>query len=49
MRVKNTWACSYCTQPNNTTINNNKHDPDRLSMNKYCKFCKKHTVHKETR
>ncbi len=26
-----------------------KNDPDRLEMNKYCRFCKKHTVHKETR
>ncbi len=24
-------------------------DPDRLEMNKYCKFCKKHTLHKETK
>ncbi|MFR2180871.1 MAG: 50S ribosomal protein L33, partial [Hominilimicola sp.] len=24
-------------------------DPDRLEMNKYCKFCRKHTLHKETK
>ena len=23
--------------------------PDRLEMNKYCRFCKKHTLHKETK
>ena len=22
---------------------------DRLEMNKYCRFCKKHTLHKETK
>ncbi|MBR0028296.1 MAG: 50S ribosomal protein L33, partial [Clostridia bacterium] len=22
---------------------------DRLEMNKYCKFCRKHTLHKETK
>ena len=21
--------------------------PDRLEMNKYCRFCKKHTLHRE--
>ena len=26
-----------------------KNDPDRLEMNKYCKFCRKHTLHKETK
>ncbi|MGL5514039.1 MAG: 50S ribosomal protein L33, partial [Sporomusa sp.] len=24
-------------------------DPDRLEFNKYCKFCKKQTPHKETK
>lgn len=28
---------------------NKKNDPDRLEMNKYCKFCKKHTLHRETK
>lgn len=28
---------------------NKKNDPDRLEMHKYCRFCKKHTAHKETR
>ena len=31
------------------TTKNKKNDPDRLEMNKYCRFCKKHTVHKETK
>ena len=26
-----------------------KNDPDRLEMNKYCRFCRKHTLHKETK
>ena len=26
-----------------------KNDPDRLEMNKYCRFCRKHTVHRETK
>ena len=28
---------------------NKKNDPDRIEMNKYCRFCKKHTPHKETK
>ena len=31
------------------TTKNKKNDPDRLEMNKYCKFCRKHTLHKETK
>ena len=46
MRVKITLACSECKQRNYDT---KKNDPDRLEMNKYCRFCKKHTLHKETR
>ncbi|MBR5753789.1 MAG: 50S ribosomal protein L33, partial [Clostridia bacterium] len=23
--------------------------PDKLEMNKYCRFCRKHTLHKETK
>ena len=48
-RVKVTLACSECKQRNYNTIKNKKNDPDRLEMNKYCRFCKKHTSNKETR
>lgn len=30
-------------------MKNKKNDPDRIEMRKYCKFCKKHTLHKETK
>ena len=49
MRVKVTLACTECKQRNYVTKKNKKNDPDRLEMNKYCKFCKKHTLHKETK
>ena len=49
MRVKITLACSECKQRNYDTVKNKKNDPDRLEMNKYCKFCRKHTLHKETK
>ena len=46
MRTKITLACTECKQRN---YNTKKNDPDRLEMNKYCKFCRKHTLHKETK
>ncbi len=49
MRVKITLACSECKQRNYDTKKNKKNDPDRLEMKKYCRFCRKHTLHKETK
>ncbi len=49
MRVKITLRCSECKQRNYNTMKNKKNDPDRLEMKKYCRFCKKHTVHNETK
>ena len=48
-RIKVTLACSECKQRNYNTMKNKKNDPDRLEMSKYCRFCKKHTSHKETK
>lgn len=39
MRVKITLACTECKQRNYDTMKNKKNDPDRLEMNKYCRFC----------
>lgn len=49
MRVKITLACTECKQRNYDTKKNKKNDPDRLEMKKYCRFCRKHTLHKETK
>ena len=49
MRDKITLACTECKQRNYTTRKNKKTTPDRIEIRKFCKFCKKHTVHKETR
>ena len=49
MRVKITLACTDCKQRNYDTKKNKKNDPDRLEMKKYCRFCRKHTLHKETK
>ena len=49
MRVKITLACSECKQRNHYTEKNKKNDPDRRERNKYCRFCRKPTLHKETK
>ncbi|HHT64579.1 MAG TPA: 50S ribosomal protein L33 [Clostridiales bacterium] len=30
-------------------MKNKKNDPDRKELKKYCKFCKGHTLHRETK
>ncbi len=49
MRENIVLACTVCKQRNYTTDKNKKTKPDRLEFEKYCRFCKKHTPHKETR
>lgn len=49
MRTRITLACTECKQRNYNTMKNKKNDPDRLEMNKYCRFCRKHTLHSETK
>ena len=39
------WVLDYL----NNTNKNKKNTPDRLELNKYCPFCRKHTVHNETK
>ena len=48
-RVKITLVCTECKQRNYDTKKNKKNDPDRLELNKYCRFCRKHTLHKESK
>ena len=49
MRFKVTLRGSECKQRNYTSMKNKKNDPDRLEMKKYCRFCRKHTTHNETK
>ena len=49
MRVKVTLACSECKQRNYDTIKNKQNNNERIELQKYFKFCKKHTLHKETK
>jgi large subunit ribosomal protein L33 len=42
-------SCSKCKRKNYATTKNKLHDPDRLELKKYCKFCREHTPHKESK
>lgn len=49
MRTLVTLACQDCKRRNYTTKKNKQNNPERIEFKKYCKWCKGHTVHKETR
>ena len=49
VRVKITLACTECKQRNYNMTKEKKNHPDRMETSKYCRFCKKHTLHKETK
>ena len=49
MRDIITLACSECKQRNYTTTKNKRTKPEKLEFSKYCRFCRKHTAHKETK
>ena len=43
------WPAPECKQRNYNNMKNKKNTPDRIELKKYCPFCKKHTVHRETK
>ena len=42
-------ACEDCKRRNYNTTKNKVNTPDKLEFKKYCRWCKKHTTHKETK
>ena len=44
-----TLACTECQRRNYHTSKNKKNVVDRLELSKYCKWCHKHTPHRETK
>lgn len=44
-----TLACTECESRNYTTKKNKRKHSDRLELMKHCPFCKKHTLHRETK
>ena len=48
-RMVITLACTECRERNYTTEKNRRNDPDRIELNKFCRRCRKHAVHREVR
>jgi large subunit ribosomal protein L33 len=49
MRDNITLACGECDRRNYTTTRNKKKQQAKLELKKFCRFCRKHTPHKETK
>ncbi|MEI6079962.1 MAG: 50S ribosomal protein L33 [bacterium] len=41
--------CSSCKRKNYVSDKNKTTTPDKLKIKKYCRSCRKHTEHKETK
>jgi len=42
-------ACEECKRRNYSTTKNKRRTTGKLEFRKYCRFCKTHTLHKETK
>ncbi|MHB1606698.1 MAG: 50S ribosomal protein L33 [Leptospirales bacterium] len=49
MREIITLACTQCKERNYSSMKNKRNTPDKVELNKYCRRCNDHTVHKETK
>ena len=46
---KGALACTVCGQRNYSMTPTQMGKSSRLEVNKFCKYCNKHTLHKETK
>jgi len=49
VRIAVTLACEDCKRRNYQTNKSKRNNPDRITLRKYCRWCKRHTSHRETR
>ena len=49
MREIITLECTECKRRNYTTTKNKRLHPSRVEFKKYCRWDRKHTIHKETK
>jgi len=48
-RIVITMACTVCKQRNYTSSKNKKNNAERLELRKFCRTCRVHTAHRETK
>ena len=44
-----TLECTECKRSRYTTTKSRRLHPERQEQNKYCRWCKHHTLHRETK
>jgi large subunit ribosomal protein L33 len=49
IRIVINLACEECKRRNYTSYKNKRNNPDRLELKKYCRWCGKHTAHREAK
>jgi len=49
VRTKITLECTECQHRNYNLTKEKRNHPERMEIRKYCPFCRKHTLHKETK
>jgi large subunit ribosomal protein L33 len=49
VRIAITLACEECKRRNYQTNKSKRNNPDRVALRKYCRWCGRHTDHRETR
>ncbi|MFB3819015.1 MAG: 50S ribosomal protein L33 [Candidatus Methylomirabilales bacterium] len=49
MREQIILACSECKRRNYATTKNKRNTTERVELSKYCRWCRKHTPHRETK
>ena len=49
VRIAVTLACEECKRRNYQSEKSKRNDPERIELSKFCRWCGRHTPHKETR
>jgi len=49
MRDLITFQCSQCKRRNYVSTKNRKKTTEKLEVKKFCRWCRAHTLHKETK
>ena len=49
MRELISFECGICKNKNYYTTKNKRKHPEKIALKKYCRFCRKHSEHKEAK
>ncbi len=49
MRENIQFQCTECSRINYSSTKDKKKKPERIELKKYCRFCRAHILHRETK